>query len=674
MKKAKLFLQCIVLLITLALLVFCQNSTNIIIKTFFYILFIAQLCYAFVIVIKNSSYISSRILSQCWWICFIISIFTISASISTITIKSRTKSIVAISIVVYGLMVCISLLLIKSKRQNRKHIPISLLTRIKENIVFLIFYVVWFVMRIPDIALMQRWDAGEYYYRLGNACMQFDFSIKSFFDNFGLCGHPNYGYSFITAIGEFLFPRKILGTVIVVLILSTVSLCFVYRLCLYMNLSHTLSALLCFVLGFSPLYAGTYAYYNPDYGMAVFFVFLIYYAYKKEYIQMAFWSCMFVMTKETSVIIYIGLIIGILLSIQSRYKNGLPKKIIVCVKSPFLGVALIPAFLYVLYTIYIGGLTRWKQNSEAESNFIWNNNGINCFGFNIDYIINKLKQIFVINFQWILVFAILLLLFLVIFSHLRHKSKIYFSYIFWGCVSSLILFIAFSCLYITGSLVRYNVIVTVFLLIVLIELLINFLQIHPLTIQKGTIIGLCTFNLLLVLQTYVTIDPLTLLLFTNIDTGSGKMIFTGDEESPYYGDGLVYNHQFTFIDRAYNEMMQCTNYNGSQIYFFPGDGAGLHLNGNGNVYTVQWDTIEKKRTMENNSNTIPIYVASVNNLTDLAQSNALPEQAIFFYLPYYGYDIDSILEEIETYYTVTKESEYTDYNGKLVYYTLELNH
>lgn len=40
--------------------------------------------------------------------------------------------------------------------------------------------------RLPLLTQMQRWDGGQYYYALGNACRDFDFTWESFWSGFRL--------------------------------------------------------------------------------------------------------------------------------------------------------------------------------------------------------------------------------------------------------------------------------------------------------------------------------------------------------------------------------------------------------------------------------------------------------------------------------------------------------
>ena len=77
---------------------------------------------------------------------------------------------------------------------------------------------------------LQRWDAGEYYGRLGNASEAFDFTPAEFFEHFLLASHPTLGYAGIMAIGEFFDPRGTVGMLTVNLALTAAAVVCIYRM------------------------------------------------------------------------------------------------------------------------------------------------------------------------------------------------------------------------------------------------------------------------------------------------------------------------------------------------------------------------------------------------------------------------------------------------------------
>ena len=185
-------------------------------------------------------------------------------------------------------------------------------------------------------------------------------------------------------------------------------------------------------------------------------------------------------------------------------------------------------------------------------------------------------------------------------------------------------------------------------------------------------IVLCFLCVLNTIQAYLSIDLISAFSFKKLDTKSAVSIYYPTvNSSTYYGDLLVYNYQYSYIDRAYNAMLTETSYNGEQIIFFPNDGAGLHLSGNGEIYIVNWDTHKKQRTFEQGDSIISICSYSIENLTYLADNNLLTDEAVVFFLPYYGYSENGEIEKLAQYYEIGKRQVYHEVGGELYYYTLK---
>lgn len=182
------------------------------------------------------------------------------------------------------------------------------LNRWKDRKFLLLLLAVAFLLRVWMIGTIPRWDAGEYYYRLGTACDSFAFTWDSFWENFRLANHTSLGFSLVMAIGEFLNPRGVVGVQVVELILTLAAICCLYGLLknYWMKLSDGKAAYFAFIVSVTPLFLGTFAYINVDYVMAVFFIYLMYSEYRENYILMAFWAVMMTQTKEPGMVVAFG--------------------------------------------------------------------------------------------------------------------------------------------------------------------------------------------------------------------------------------------------------------------------------------------------------------------------------------------------------------------------------
>ena len=180
--------------------------------------------------------------------------------------------------------------------------------RWKDRKFLLLLLLAAFLMRVWMIGTIPRWDAGEYYYRLGTACNNFAFTWDSFWENFRLANHTSLGFSLVMAIGEFLNPRGVAGVQIVNLILTLAAVCCLYGLFknYWLKVSDGKAAYFAFIVSVTPLFLGTFSYINVDYVMAVFFIYLMYSEYRENYILMAFWAVMMTQTKESGMVVAFG--------------------------------------------------------------------------------------------------------------------------------------------------------------------------------------------------------------------------------------------------------------------------------------------------------------------------------------------------------------------------------
>lgn len=549
-----------------------------------------------------------------------------------------------------------------------KTVKKSIKKTLNNNCLFLIVLLLSILFRFFGLTNQIIWDSGEYYGRLITATEKFDFSVTSFLDYFNLANHPNYGYTFFTSIGEFLFPRKIWGVNVIVLILTGIALVFLYRIfSKYLKINNSLSALLCATFSFSPLVLGTSGYHNPDYGIALFFIFMLYFFLEKKYILFTFWSICFVFTKEVSAVIYFFFIIGILVMQTCKVKeNSLKIYINKIIKNPYIYISALTAVLYIGYMKYIGGITKWKQVDDAGTNFRWDNNGFNCFGFNTEYVILKLQQIFIVNYKWIITLTILVLLSIYI---IKKKKVNYESIPVLGIVLSFISYVIFSCLYITYALTRYNYISDLILVLIL-GILINNLK---LKIKTNYILYflLVFISGIFCLESYITTDPLSKCFYPQVPTNTISMFYPGYmKKDIYYGDNIVYNNQFSFLTKSYNQFLSAVDYDENKVIVFPGMFEGSQLNGNGDIYQVNWDQVKKKRTFSYISETvIPIKTEIIEHILNIKNKKELPDEIIVPFIPYFYENIDEneVEQKLEKYYQLIEEKKTNGLQGYIKY-------
>lgn len=527
------------------------------------------------------------------------------------------------------------------------------------------------LLRSFSLNVMQRWDAGEYYYRLGTACENFDFTWKAFLEQFCLCGHPTLGFAPIYAIGDYLAPRRIWGMELMNLALTLAAIGCIYRI-LEKLLPETPGrrlGLYTLLVSFGPLFLGTFQQFNPDTGIALFAVFAIYSCIYKQYFLLFFWSCVVVQTKETGIVMAAGLVLGLVLSDFFSERRPFKNRLGAVWKNPCTWTAGASVLLQLGYMKLIGGLTKWA--SPEQQQFRWDNDGMNCFGLRGEFIWTKWKQFFILNFNWVYVLIIVLGIFLIILGRKRIGRLPQGLILLWSVSGCLFLFLS---LYITGALARYNLFCDLVLAITGIVVIETILP----KAFRYTIAVPCAG--LMLIQSFLTIDPVSRLVFPHVETGSVDMLYMQmPSEEVYYGDPIVYNYQYTFIDRALDVILADT-YQGGRlniVHFGDTYEDGAHFGGNWwqdwIPYRVSWDKEEKKRVHYENDNTVRINVFGEEWVSEWVENGEAekPEEAVLIFLPQFEYNQEECLEKLEPFFEIGERRRYTSVFGCVDYYKIK---
>jgi hypothetical protein len=268
---------------------------------------------------------------------------------------------------------------------------------------------------------MQRWDGGEYYYKFGNACQNFDFTLSSFLNGFSLIGHPTLAFAPLVAIGEFFNFRGVSGVMVVNLVFTIAMLICLYRLLKekFSTMSSNIAALAVLVVSCVPLFLGSFGYFQPDYYLIIFLIFLISSEYKKYYILFVFWELALLQTKETGMIVLAGYIFFRLLAILINNKVRWRNKFKALWIDPFNRLTLISIGLFGLYSLANGGISQWGLADDLFSSS-GSGGGINRFGIDPEYILERIKQLFIMDLAW--VFWLVIAIFLILFFVHRRKN------------------------------------------------------------------------------------------------------------------------------------------------------------------------------------------------------------------------------------------------------------
>lgn len=547
----------------------------------------------------------------------------------------------------------------------------------KKNQYLLLFFVGFVTLRLLQFDILPRWDSDIYFAQIKNACDNFDFTIFSFINSFKLAGHISYGYSLFLAIGYYICPNGFTGVYLMNLLLSAVAFFMTFRILVHYipRADRRLVAFGTFIIWCQPMNLGLFHKIVPDYELFIFLIYVLYFHIYKKYLLLCFFSVILMTTKETGIICVAGYCLGYILCVFygtgkkgfERVKAVLKNKIVLSMI--FAGIAGMLAMLYLMFV----SRTLWGVGYGQE----WYGVPFSRFAFQKGYIVQKLKTFFLLNFYWLWLLIIIICSIallkkkrdLIIISFHRYPELICF-------IGALLAHIVFSVLYVTYNIPRYNLCVEFGLaLFGVLLLFVVFKEKHLCAVE--TILGLVF--VLIFLQTYLTIDPITKMVFPIASNGSSfPMVNVQWKETPSLkSETTVYNYQYTYLDKAYDQLLRDINYNGDVDLILWGpmgvtvdavdiDGLFLHY---------YWDTEKQERTMNENEHTVPINRIFQEEFEDeLYENGLLHEKAVWIFTPHFEDNEVELYSELDEYYHIdeTRQEAGGSYGGKVYYYMMQL--
>lgn len=367
----------------------------------------------------------------------------------------------------------------------------------------------------------------------------------------------------------------------------------------------------------SPFLLGMVNYYSLDYITLCLFIWVIYFSYTKQWIAHFCVAIVFVFTKEPAIVTYAGICAGILLAdiIEGKKKNSIRK---IFIGTQYILMVSIALFWIVMYYLLCG----WSG-------------GVGEFKFDIIYIREKLKVLYLLNFNWLLCCVIFVGgVISVLFK--KHKNEIRYWYL--PLFTSLLFFTVFSISFKTINHARY---------VAMVPVILNLLAVVTgLVVCKANAMNI--FNvviaILMFISCYFTIDPISLSIFENINVGQKNMIAISEK---IIGDSMIYNKQMLGEEEAFNEalkfaikedaMIFIPTYGNSTYYF---DGSMLRAHEKKEYCSVQiwWNEKDGRREIHENSNYIPVTLNEIYGDTEKAISMAVSvgNKVCYIYAPWLG--------------------------------------
>lgn len=505
----------------------------------------------------------------------------------------------------------------------------------------------WLILLLLITAILS-WDADWKQYKWDSLlyCQASSILDMPLYSEMGVYGHLSQGFSALVKLFEYTCGDILTGLFLGNVGLLLVSSCYVYALLKYIIPEKNEMVYLAgtAVYAFSPYYLGMVNYYSLDYYLMCILPIVVYYAYSKKWMQMTIASVLFCFTKETAILIYglfcVGVVMADIIAWKRLNGNRGLKWLIISIFST----------VHYYYMAMAGIL--WIATYKMLGPWV---GGSHSVGINLEYILSKLKVLYIMSFNWI--FTLLAIIGLVVCICRKKLDKGDLSIVI-PLLMAQLGFTVFNLVFVTANHPRYTD-ATPFVLYIL-----ALYVVYKNADSKKAGYGFVIMAAALLLQCFITIDPVSMLLFDTYNTGSAKLITAADT----FGDSAVYNKQMLWAERPLCNAIDDAVSEDSCIVLTAFRGTTNISDGMATVPTVtyttgresqEWDNVAKRRApfkMDNTSEIEICHITENGHVAELAQPGS--EISIIYSDIDDRADIERLLSEI----SVSSTQEYS-YRG-----------
>lgn len=535
-----------------------------------------------------------------------------------------------------------------------------------------IMIVVHFLIRIRMIGTMPMDDGRIYYIYLRNLVYNPEILLDNFYEGGRMAAHIAHGYAFLCMIGEFMMPGTAYGFQWVQLFMGIAAACCIYGIMrrLFAKANPAILWIAAFVVSVQPMFLGLSTMCNLEYAITVYFIYAFYCYLSHSYILMTFWLVMLGTTKETGTAMAVGFIIALVLSelvsyirvhgIRTMIKRLNAKWIILIV---VLVVAAIGALSYVLNMEVWGG-------SKLKDVISFGGSGNMTFAFKPQHFLMKLAQLYILNFSWVWLIVIIAgLITFALDSRAKNNNTIPFKPLFVLEVCYLG-YTFFLILYQEAKQPRYNMLSDVLFVLFAVFILLKLFEKRHVLVSVLSVTGLLMFG-----EAFVTIDPVSAAVFTNVNTNSFPMLFTAtfkwDKETieNNAGDFAFYNYQYTFIDKAIDDILSRYSWKGSSRIL----SASATIESQLLYDELRWDTVKRRRGYDTEPWSGRFWYIRRDNAFDMLGGNDWPDSGVLIESPWCVGDLGAAVFELSKYYDVDGPYESKQgFAGSVIYYFVTL--
>lgn len=395
--------------------------------------------------------------------------------------------------------------------------------------------------------------------------------------NLGIAGHTCYGYSLFVFIGQLLIPYQGVGVRLANLCMALITIWLFWKLLskIFPILEEWTRVFITAAFAFSPFMLGIFSEIHTDFPVLCFFVWLVYFYVTGQEVMCLLTGFLLCFSKEIGVLYYCAFFGSCFLYrlVKNENTNWLKKlgdEFSICE-----WLLLVPADLFLICA------TTSRSWAGSAINPKLTDGTVNTFHLSWDYIWVKIREIFLINFAWLLIIPLVLFL-VAVFRKKAQKLALNTEW-FFGIGGTGIVFLLFNFTYYTFTHYRYlQIYLPVFLILVV-------LLMEKATANVWLKRGISLlFVAAFLTESFVTVDPVTYLAFRNVDLGNGEIITTNefitdptdgqrfasagdgaDVEKGELLDSVVYNREYLGLERAFERAMKDIAYDETKGIILP---------------------------------------------------------------------------------------------------------
>lgn len=484
-----------------------------------------------------------------------------------------------------------------------------------------------FILILTQSGATLRWDA-QYIANVQNGVQLSDvlnLTRTSFY------GHIDMSYAMFTAVVRALLAggdvSKGQTAATAILILCSVAAMYGTIKAYVPDRSDLEYAVLSLCWGLSPFVLGMSGDYIYDLYAIWTVPIVVYFAVTENWLLHLLAALFLVFTKEPALVAYAGYALGLLLTDLFIEKKHIRS---VVTGGRYWGMLSVGTTWLYVYTILPN---------------CWGGAGITYFSLDIPYVLEKMKVLYVLNFNWILTVLALI----AIGTAAAKKGRFRHSVL--PLITCDVFFVVFSVLFVTVSHARY-----IDTHIAVLNIL-GLLGIEVIRQDWMRAVLSCAATALMFTSNYFTIDPFTLAAFHKYDVGKTEMVGTSGSE--YMSDSMVYNRQWEFFDKTIDQALEsivCEE----NLVFYPRVGNGWVWfflgKGRDEIQMEQfYDLKQKKHVWENNDDCVAYTICNVDSIEAIRENLG---DGIGYYIcfPFAG---SELADEIRTEEEVLEEEEFS---------------